>query len=239
MFQWRAALKDALRLVGYDIVRYPLLRHLREHHVAVVFDVGANAGQYGRALRRLGYRGRLVSFEPHGDAFAQLQAAAAGDPGWTAVNAALGERAGEATLHRSGLSPSSSLLPMLARHEEAVPETRYVSTETVAVHRLDDVFDDHVRPGEAVFLKIDTQGYERAVLDGATEALPRIAGIQLELSVVPLYEGSALLPELVDRLLRAGFGLMAVDPGFRDPVTQELLQVDGLFFRPAPADRDG
>ena len=78
--------------------------------MTVVLDVGANAGQYGRELRTLGYRGRIVSFEPQPGPFAALEAASTADPAWTAVLLALGAEAGTAQMNVSALDVSSSTL---------------------------------------------------------------------------------------------------------------------------------
>jgi hypothetical protein len=83
-------------------------------------------------------------------------------------------------------------------------------------------------------LKIDTQGYEMAVLRGAEKMLPRLAGVQLELSLAPLYEGQTLYLELIDWLRARGFDLWSVIPGFVDPSSGRMLQFDGVFFRAQP-----
>ena len=82
-------------------------------------------------------------------------------------------------------------------------------------------------------LKIDTQGFEAMVLDGAGERCSEFAAIQLELSYVPLYEGQALAGTLIDRMTAAGFGMFAMDVGISDPATGRMLQADG-FFAPLP-----
>src|SRR3712207_4664575 len=63
----------------------------REMQVNVVLDVGANVGQYARKLRRGGYRGRSVSFEPVAELSARLQKKAASDDRWQVHGYALGE----------------------------------------------------------------------------------------------------------------------------------------------------
>src|SRR3954451_2683307 len=74
-------------------------RLLATLQITSVLDVGANVGVYGEALRRHGYRGRLVSFEPLSQAFAQLAAKAAADPAWEVRRLALGEENGDAVIH--------------------------------------------------------------------------------------------------------------------------------------------
>jgi hypothetical protein len=58
--------------------------------ISCVLDVGAHEGTYGRELRRLGYSGHIVSFEPVAENFAILARASSGDPRWRAFPYALG-----------------------------------------------------------------------------------------------------------------------------------------------------
>jgi hypothetical protein len=80
-------------------------------------------------------------------------------------------------------------------------------------------------------LKIDTQGYEREVLLGATALLNRVAAIQLELSLIQLYECSATLAEIVPFVENLGFEMFNIAPGFKDVRSGRLLQAEGFFVR--------
>lgn len=228
---WREAIQNRLRKHGYELVRYPISQLLRHLEVDTVLDVGANCGQFGEHLRSLGYQKRIVSFEPMHAAFLELQTRAKSDPHWTAINTALGSDMREASLHIAANSASSSLLERSERLAEVDAPTAFVGEETVSVQRLDAVFHDLCSPSETVFLKIDAQGYEHEVLKGAEAVLPRIAGLQLELSLVPLYEGETPAEVLISYLRDNGFVPYWIIHGFKDVSTQQLLQIDGLFVR--------
>jgi FkbM family methyltransferase len=204
---------------------------LEGHGIDTVLDVGANAGQYARSLRRHGFAGDIVSFEPLTSAFERLEAAAESDPRWTAVHAALGSEASQAHMHVAGNSASSSILEMLPKHLEVAPESRVVGAEDVTVIRLDSVLDQYVRGDATLFLKIDTQGYERQVLEGAAHVLPRISGMQLELSLEPMYRGETLAEDMIALVRGHGFTPVWIGHGLRDPADLRLLQLDALFFR--------
>ncbi len=222
-------------LSRYDHRFHPLARRMRliaDRRIDLVFDVGANNGGYATGLRELGYAGRIVSFEPLADAFTALAHRSGGDDRWSAICVGLGETEGSATLHVAGNSESSSLLPMLPLHEEILPSSGYVRSETIQIITLDTAITEYARPGERLFVKLDAQGFERHILEGARRLLPRVLGFQLEMSLTPLYEGEWLMPETVNYLRDRGYDLMSLEPGFADAKTGRLLQVDGIFFRP-------
>ena len=229
----------AVRRLGLDVTRYPVgtpeyqvARLLRHHRVDTVLDVGANSGQYGAALRACGYDGRIESFEPIGELHRQLLRRRGGDPRWTAWNCALGEHAGPATINvAANAGASSSLLPMLEQHVEAAPGAVYVRSERIEVNRLDALWERLAGPGERVFLKLDVQGFERQVLAGAGARVADCVGLQLEVSLVPLYEGGMLYGEAADWADDNGFTLMQVLPGFTDDRSGRMLQCDMVLFR--------
>jgi FkbM family methyltransferase len=236
----KSALKALFRGLGYEIRIARLPRGLERRRklmsaagIDLVLDVGANAGQYATKLRSLGYRGRIVSFEPMAEPFRRLQERATADPSWECVNYAIGETNGSATINVSENSVSSSLRPILDACVAAAPAARYVGRETVEVRRLDDVFADFVRGDENVLLKIDTQGFEREVLAGARRSLGRIRMLQIEASLRPLYAGESLMCDLVAQLGGAAFELASIEDGFEDAATGRLLQVDLVFVRRA------
>ncbi len=204
---------------------------LHRHRINILFDVGANAGQYASTMRALGYGGRIVSFEPSSDAFAMLAADAGRDPEWTVVQCALAEREGEVALQLAGNSQSSSLLPMLPAHLAAAPDSAYVGEEVVEASTLAVEIDRHVDASDRLFVKIDTQGTELQVLAGAGDRLSRVRGLQVELSLVPLYDGQPLLEQVVAAVRGMGYVPTAMEPDFFDPSTGELLQADGIFVR--------
>lgn len=228
------------RRLGLEVQRFntltiPSLRTtalLRQHAVDLVVDVGANDGGYGRELRSTGYDGRILSFEPISAAHSALMASSANDPRWSiAERMALGVREETATLNIAGNSKSSSLLGMLPAHEKAAPGSAYVGQETCRVARLDALAMHELTAAQRIFLKIDTQGYEEPVYEGAAGLIQRVIGIQCEMSLTPLYEGQPLFSDLLSRFEADGFSLWNVLPGFVDRKSGRMLQVDGVFFR--------
>jgi FkbM family methyltransferase len=228
------------RRAGIDISRYrseldlghQFVKQLESQHVDVVLDVGANSGQYATGLREAGFAGRIVSFEPLSGPFSILASKASTDPLWDCQRCALGDSDGTISINVAGKDgQSSSVLPMLKSHQDVYPEANYIGSEEVPIYELDSVAPEILRPTDAVFLKIDAQGYEKRVLTGSKSTVDRCAGIQLELSLLPLYEGGMLIPDALDLVYSMGFTLTGVLPGFTDSRNGRMLQVDGIFFR--------
>jgi len=236
----RRFVKWSLRRLGLELRYYQphfsdearFMANLSAHGINLVLDVGANAGQFGRLVRSAGYRGRIVSFEPLSVARKLLEAEIRSDPLWQmAPQMAIGSDDGEIEIHIAGNSYSSSVLPMLDAHRSAAPDSAYVEKERVPLRRLDAVASGYLDPDAVLFLKIDTQGYEDKVLQGAPGLLQRAAGLQIEMSLVPLYEGQLLYVELDARLRALGFDLWSLAPAFVDPRNGRMLQMDATYFR--------
>jgi len=225
---------------GVDIHRYRpedtqpacLSKMLKYHGVDLLLDVGANIGQFAQSIRNAGFQRKLVSFEPLAEAHAQLLKASRLDPEWEiAPRTAIGACEGKVEINVSANSFSSSVLKMLPDHVRAAPESVCIGVEDVCLSTLDNAAIDYIQLSEAPFVKIDTQGYEDQVLDGATEVLKKAVGLHLELSFVPLYEGQSLFDQVVSRMYDAGFCIWGIWPGINDPKSGRMLQIDAAFFR--------
>jgi len=232
-------IKRILRKTGFDIIRYepnryPGLRRkmLMDHcGIDLVLDVGANVGQYGTQVRNIGYRGRLISFEPISREFQQLKKRADHNPNWEVMNCALGNENTQSEINISDYSQVSSLLEMLPSAVERRPFWQYSRKEMIEVKKLDTLFNDLRGDCKSPMLKIDTQGYEKSVLDGAADSLKHIALLQLEMSLVPLYDKELLFPDMYRFITEQGFQLASIEPGMHDNETGQLFQVDGIFQR--------
>jgi FkbM family methyltransferase len=229
----KIALRSALHKRNLDLVRHPypvrVSAAMSSLSIGTLLDVGANIGQYGAAVRSSGFGGRIISCEPLPDAFAHLARRAARDPSWTALQTAVGDHAGMIEINVAANSYSSSVLAMTDAHLDAAPGSHRIAVEKVPMTTVAAIVAEHgVEPGSAL-LKVDTQGYESFVLDGAGDQLGDFAAVQLEMSFVPLYDGQQLYDELMARLRGIGFRVYAMEPGFADPRTGRMLQCDVLF----------
>lgn len=205
---------------------------IKDHKIDLVLDVGANVGQTGQLLREIGYRGRIVSFEPLPSAHAELTEKAAADPHWTvAPRTAIGDKPGTATIYESEASDVSSLLPAREEMYKVFRKTNVIGEAETPVATLDSLYGDYVKPGERVYLKIDTQGYEKKVLLGAKETLGKISGLQIELSLLPLYEGETTYLEILQMIHAEGFQPFILTEMFFSADLRRQMQIDAVFFR--------
>lgn len=236
----KSKVKELARRAGWEITSYhpaqssqARIHALLHHHgIDAVLDVGANCGGYGQFLRRGGYRGKILSFEPLEEEHRALVKNSKQDPNWlVADRMAIGDRIGEIEINIAGNSESSSILPIAEAHVNAEKCSAYIGTQLTPLSRLDSIDLSPLGAHRASLLKIDTQGFEMPVLQGAEGIMAGIKGIQVELSLTELYAGQALYRETVDWLAARGYEMWNVVPGFADGNTGRLLQMDGLFFR--------
>lgn len=214
---------------------YLRLADMLEHHrINLVFDVGANVGQFAERLRLAGYTGRIVSFEPLQANIDTLTELAAKDIAWEiAPRMAVGEEDGETEINVSQNNDLSSILDIEGVMLEALPKGKYVGKEKVDVRALDSLFDDFAGPEDRVFVKVDTQGYELPVVRGSRKAAEagRILGWQLELSLVPLYADEPTFDAMTVELGGLGYAPHLIMTGYYSKKLKRQLQVDGVFFR--------
>lgn len=207
------------------------LEHITKNNYSILLDVGANTGQFGCEVRYHGYKGKIISFEPITTPYEKLCEVSSSDSLWTAYNLALGNFKQSTKINISQNSYSSSILKIHDKHVCAERDSRVIDSQTVNVELLDNLFPDLCTNKDKVFLKIDTQGYELAVLQGGLRALEFIAAIQVEMSFSLLYSNQALFYDIYNFLNENKFILVSLEPSFIDSRNNELLQVDGLFIK--------
>jgi FkbM family methyltransferase len=199
--------------------------------IDLIIDAGANIGQYATGLRKHGYTKHLFSFEPLINAFDQLKTKSAKDNKWEVFNLGVGSSSGQLNINVSENLVSSSFLPVTEASTEAAPKSRFSSTQTVNVVRLDEFLIDRVSGFENIFLKIDVQGFELEVLKGAEALLSKVKVIQLEMSFVPMYKDGPLFADVLSTLDKLGFEIYTIIPEFRNETSGRMLQADGIFIR--------
>jgi len=199
-----------------------------------VVDVGAHEGRFTTGLDQLCGIRRAVLCEPNPEKAESLRQRFVGHA-FEIFQGAICNHDGEAEFYVANVDAISSLLPIMGTDPNlSAIDTSYRTKVRVKTRTLNSLLGD-LDFGSVDLLKIDVQGTELLVLEGASKVLTQTARIWVEVSLKPLYDGSALFEDVYRFLVARGFGLWAMEPGFRGS-NGELLQLDLLFL---PGKRDG
>lgn len=237
--QTKTLLRRAARSFGFDVSRItsfgqdPFLdiRALATAAPRLGFDVGANEGQTACELRRIFPGAKIYCFEPYEAAFRTLQQKLGGDRNICLERIALGDHKGEAKLYENAESVTNSLLPNAPEAHASQPALYAIPTgqSTVAITTLDDFCGERAIP-HLDFLKIDSQGYDLRILQGARELFVkrRISFIVVEMLFAALYAGQAHFHEIYGFLTGFGYQLVGLYAIHRSPAGA-ILWCDALF----------
>ena len=197
----------------------------------LVLDVGAHKGGFCDKLFHFGYKGDVISFEPVKENFEILKTRKYPFNSWEVYCFGLGSVSGKVDINLSANTHSSSILDMLDTHQLSAPDSLYIGSELIQLRTIDELFPENYFKDKKTLIKIDTQGFEKSVLSGASKSILDVAAVQLEVSLVPLYLGSWSFQEVLDYFQNLGFELWSIENGFFDKITGRLLQVDAVFSR--------
>ncbi|MHB8423500.1 MAG: FkbM family methyltransferase [Leptospirales bacterium] len=200
------SLSLGLTVPSTPIDRYLELLYLKKLltvlDINCVIDVGANRGQFAGELRKIGFQGQIISFEPIKQEFDVLSQSFEKDPKWKGYQIALGSEEKKMNIHIPRLTVMSSLLDFANDRND-------IECQNIEVKRLDSIFSVIARDLEKpkVFLKMDTQGYDLEVFKGSEGCMDQIRGLQSELSIQPLYKNMPHYLEALSNYEDAGFEL--------------------------------
>jgi len=208
-----------------DEVPAAVLRRIKPGSAISIVDLGANQGDFTRALS-MQYRitgGLLVEALP---GLAEKLRAEFKAPVYRVEQCAVSDRAGVVSFQKNETEATSSLLKIKRDHAAFAGVPLEAETFEVRTRTLDELAGEAGLAGIDL-LKIDVQGAEDKVLAGAPGTLAQTRAVLVEISFKPLYEGSAVFWDIY-RMMDTNFRLVDVIPGFRAP-DGELLQADLLF----------
>ena len=207
--------------------------HLKKMGINRILDIGGNNGQFVHRIRQLGFDGYVYSVEPLIKAHRHLVNNAIKDPKWTAlIRQGAGKEKDIIEINVSQNSHSSSFLKVHKNHTNAEPTTKTVKTELVQVNPTSKIAQrDVLEHIDAI--KIDVQGFEKQVIEGYLDLMPKIRLMLVELSIVECYEGAPSLFELDHYIINElGFKRVSLEPTYYDDTTGTVQQYDGIYYKP-------
>ena len=183
------------------------LHVINSKQVTLLLDGGANEGQWASRVRRDGYQGRIISVEPGSKAFSKLEASSRGDESWEVLKLALGSNDGISKLYLSSNDGMSSSLKQPSRHLIDFPTVSFAGSEEVSVTTLETLLTDL---DENVLVKLDIQGFELEALEGIGKALQKVVAIEIEMTLLPMYQGEASVGRTLVAIENMGFELFTI-----------------------------
>lgn len=208
---------------------------LREKGIDLVIDIGANTGQFAESLYDFDYAGQVLSFEPVSEAHQEISQRSQPYAKWTiAERMAIGEEDGEIEFNITDDTQFSSVLPIEDTFAAHNTKSSIVKKEMLPIHRLDTIISQYVPDWESrnILLKVDTQGYEQQVLNGAQAVLAKARGIKIEIPVYKIYQQAQLdFYGTLDLVREEGFQPYSFHIEGVDLPTGRVNTMDGLFFR--------
>ena len=211
---------------------YKMLYTLKKIEInpKTILDVGANRGMFSKAAHYIYPDAKIIAFEPLKNCFNELKTLVDFIEGFECYNFALGKKTEKTFINRSSYDFSSSLLRMSERHKKSYPYSASAVQEEIQVNRLDEVLTKSDLK-EMVLLKIDVQGYEKAVMIGTENIIDNIDVIICEVSFVTLYEMQPLFDDMYKYIVNLGFIFKGYVGESEDPQNGQILQIDALFIR--------
>ena len=206
----------------------------KEMNITHVIDIGANTGQFAESLYDFGYTGKVISFEPVGNAYQQLLKRSQAYPNWqVAERCAIGSTDGEIEINVSDDTVFSSILEIKNSYVSHNQKSQIVRKEKTPIHRLDTILDQFIKEEHAVImLKIDTQGYEKEVLDGAVETIQKVKGLKIEIPLYSIYQDTRFeFYDIMEFAKGHGFQPYSFHVEGVDLDTGRVNTIDGVFFR--------
>ena len=223
-------LYDVLK-IRYSVSGVPLeiLDHMPNNRPVVFFDIGAHGGHFSDTIVKAYQIKRGILVEPLAHAIPILQNKFPDKGKILIINAAVADTNGETEFF---VNPEADFVSSLLRINNKNEELAAMNIKDPVSVKVKTITIDKISADEQLdsvdLLKIDVQGAEHLVLNGAIETLKITKLVYTEFSFKPIYAQSSTFYDLYNFLYAHNFILTNVQPGYVSP-GGELLQGDALF----------
>lgn len=209
--------------VGWRLGRSPL-----------IYDVGANNGDFALAFARAYPGAKVVLFEPIPSHLVRLRALQKlGSFDWDVRPFALGSRSETLEIEiPEGQEAASSLHGFSEVYLSSNPRASAIARQQCEVRRLDDLEEENGGSSRIDLLKIDVEGYEFAVVEGAERTLRRVDRVVVEVSRLRHSdEPGCPVAKMAEKLAAAGLSLFRMQPTILSASEPSLPLEYDLYFR--------
>tara|TARA_Y100000741_G_scaffold361926_1_gene346752 strand:+ start:2116 stop:2850 length:735 start_codon:yes stop_codon:yes gene_type:complete len=210
---------------------FHIVKTLDFNKIDIVIDIGANEGQFAKKIIEFGYQKKIISFEPIKSVHSMLLDNSKKYKNWIVYRYAFGKNTGYKNINISKNTVSSSILDIKKIHTDIEPNAKFLKKEKIKIITLNRYLKNKEFKNKKIFLKIDTQGYEKNILLGANRVLDNVSGIMLEASITKLYKGEESFLGIIKFLKKHGFSIWSIQRGFTNKKTGQVLQIDVIFTK--------
>jgi FkbM family methyltransferase len=197
-----------------------------------VIDIGANIGQFASSVFELAPSARVLSIDPIPSNVEACKQRFGGKANYGVIQAAIGLQSGPNVTFK--VHPYSQASSMLAPSSAARQSFRSLDGEMTEISTpmfsLDDLMRSQSGFETVNLLKIDVEGFEAQVLEGANDTLSRSQALLVETQVIAMNDGAELFDQICHLARKAGFRFDSIQGELRD-VFGNLLMMDLLFVR--------
>lgn len=193
----------------FEIARKSVISRSR---CTIIVDGGANSGQWSTQVRKNFPEIKIYSFEPLKAPFELLQVNSLNDKNWLIKNEGLGKNDEVLSMYVSSNEGMSSSFKKPTNHLTEFQTVKFGDHQRAQIRRLDT---DPDLKGQTIYLKLDVQGSEWDAIQGCTGLLNEITAIEVETTLVSMYEGDLTHYELIPKIISLGFTPYAISPAHK------------------------
>lgn len=201
-----------------------------ENEIDFIIDGGAHLGNYtSKIFDKIGTVSFLcVEASPY---YAQLLRERFENTSRVRVEEyALSSSNGKATFNIASRASSSSLFEptdlMCSKANMVVSERIEVNKKSV-----DLLLEELSASFSNIYLKLDVQGGEKDILENSRLIASHVKVLEVEVSLSPLYDQQWYAYDIFKWCLDNNFKVISIEPGFADPDSGHVLQVDVIAIR--------
>ena len=183
---------------------YPQYAWLKKYNINTVIDIGAYHGDVSKVMSHLFPNAAIYAFEPNPGQYQKMKRSCYKLNNFIPINIALSNKGGRKTnFYVNAYAPASSLLPPSATYKKIDKRVTKLTKISIMTTALDIYFNDK-KLKKNIFIKMDTQGTEKLVLQGGRKILEQASIVHIETSFKKLYKNQCLFNDIYEIL--TGFG---------------------------------